>query len=94
MFGGAPPPSTAKVTIAGTMERAMGWDEVQRNWTQLKGRVKQRWAKLSEEQLTAIAGRRVHLVSRIQETYHLTREETERQLADWQTRLQPKESRK
>ncbi len=69
----------------------MTWDEVQLNWTQLKGRVKHRWTKLSEEQLTAIAGRRVHLASRIQETYKLTREEAERQLADWQARLQPKE---
>jgi uncharacterized protein YjbJ (UPF0337 family) len=73
------------------MERALNWDDVQRNWPQLKGRVKQRWTKLSEEQLTAIAGRRVHLVSRIQETYKLTREETERKLADWQARLQPEE---
>ena len=69
----------------------MDWDEVQGNWTQLKGRVKHRWTKLSEEQLTAIAGRRVHLVSRIQETYKLTREETERQLNDWQARLKSKE---
>jgi uncharacterized protein YjbJ (UPF0337 family) len=68
----------------------MTWDQIERDWAQLKGQAKQRWAKLSEEQLTAIRGRRVHLVSRIQETYHLTREETERQLAAWQTRLQPK----
>ncbi len=65
----------------------MNWDEIERNWTQLKGRVKQRWTKLGEEQLTAIAGKRKPLVARIQETYHLSREETEAQLDDWQARL-------
>jgi len=65
----------------------MNWDEVERDWTQLKGRVKQRWSKLGEEQLTAIGGKRKALAARIQETYHLTREETEAQLADWQAGL-------
>jgi uncharacterized protein YjbJ (UPF0337 family) len=72
----------------------MDWNQIERDWVQLKGRVKQRWTKLSEEQLTAIAGRRVHLVSRIQETYQLSRQETEGQLAEWQARLQTKGSSK
>ena len=67
----------------------MNWDEIQRDWTHLKGRVKQRWSKLGEEQLTAIAGKRAALLARIQETYHLTREETEAQLAEWQAQVKP-----
>ena len=55
--------------------------------------MKQRWTKLGEEQLTAIAGNRTHLLSRIRETYQLSRE-TEAQLSEWQQRLQPKEPRK
>ena len=70
----------------------MNWHDVERDWAQLKGSAKQRWSKLGEEQLTAIAGRRVHLISRIQETYRLTREETETQITEWQARLKSKRS--
>jgi uncharacterized protein YjbJ (UPF0337 family) len=72
----------------------MTWDQIQRDWAQLKGRAKQRWSKLSEEQLTSIAGNRIHLVSRIRETYQLSTDETEAQLAEWQKRLKTKESPK
>lgn len=72
----------------------MNWDQIERDWIQLRGRAKQRWSKLSEQQLTAIAGNRTHLLSRIRETYQLTGEETEAQLVDWQARLKLKESPK
>lgn len=65
----------------------MNWDEIARNWGKLKGPAKQRWAKLGDEQLHAIAGRRPLLALRLQETYQISREEAERQLIDWQDSL-------
>lgn len=65
----------------------MNWNLVERDWSKLKGRAKQRWGKLSEQQLTSIAGNRTHLLSRIRETYQLTAAESETQLADWQSSL-------
>ena len=65
----------------------MNWDEIARNWGKLKGPAKQRWAKLGDEQLRAIAGRRALLALRLQETYQISREEAERQLIDWQDSL-------
>jgi uncharacterized protein YjbJ (UPF0337 family) len=67
----------------------MNWDQIALEWAQWKGSAKQRWSKLSEEQLSAIAGRRVYLVARIQETYQLSREEADKQIADWQELLRP-----
>lgn len=65
----------------------MHWDEIARNWGRLKGPAKQRWAKLGDEQLSAIAGRRALLALRLREVYQLSQAEAEQQLIDWQDSL-------
>ena len=65
----------------------MNWDRISGNWTQWKGRIQERWGKLSHDQLNVIAGRRDQLSGRIQEVYGLTKEETERQLRNWERNL-------
>ena len=34
----------------------MDWTRVEGNWKQMKGRVKERWGKLTDDDLTAVAG--------------------------------------
>ena len=63
----------------------MNWDRIEGNWKQFKGNVKEKWGKLTDDQLDVIAGKRDHLEGRIQESYGITKDETEKQLADWQT---------
>ena len=65
----------------------MNWDRIEGNWRQVKGSVKQRWGKLTDDQLDVIAGKRDSLVGKIQETYGISKDETEKQLVDWQTRM-------
>jgi uncharacterized protein YjbJ (UPF0337 family) len=65
----------------------MNWDRISGNWTQWKGRVLERWGKLTSDQLDVIAGRRDQLSGRIQEAYGLTREDAERQLRNWERNL-------
>ena len=65
----------------------MNWDQIERDWNRFKVSAKQRWAKIQEEQLHAVAGRRAMLASRIRDAYAVSDEEAERQLADWQARL-------
>ena len=36
----------------------MNWDRIEGNWKQLKGRVRERWGKLTDQDLTAIEGKR------------------------------------
>ena len=36
----------------------MDWNRVEGNWKQLKGRAKQQWGKLTDDDLTMVAGRR------------------------------------
>ena len=65
----------------------MNWDQIERDWNRFRVSAKLRWAKIQEEQLHAVAGRRALLARRIRDAYAISDEEAERQLADWQARL-------
>lgn len=66
----------------------MTWDRIEAEWQQFKGSARQEWAALSEAQLESVAGKREELVGRIQEAYGMGRAEAEKQIADWQARLE------
>lgn len=58
----------------------MNNDRVQGRWKQLKGKVKEQWGKLTDDDLDVIAGRRDQLLGRIQQRHGLAREEADRQV--------------
>lgn len=60
----------------------MNWDVIEGNWQQVKGKVKQHWGELTDDQLDLISGKRDHLVGEIQQCYDIAREEAERQVTD------------
>ena len=47
----------------------MNWDQIKVNWAAVCDKIKCTWGKLSEDDLTAIAGRRGPLVGLLQERY-------------------------
>jgi uncharacterized protein YjbJ (UPF0337 family) len=59
----------------------MNWDIIKGNWHQTKGKVKEHWGKLTDDDLTRIAGERDQLAGKLQERYGIAREEVEQQLA-------------
>ena len=65
----------------------MDWDRISANWSHWRDRVRDRWSRLTEVELTAVAGRREVLSARIQDVYGLSPEETERQLRNWERNL-------
>ncbi len=58
----------------------MNWDIAEGNWMQFKGKVRARWGKLTDDHLDVIAGKRVELVGKIQETYGITKDEAEKEI--------------
>lgn len=64
----------------------MNKDTVAGNWKQLKGKVKEQWGKLTDDDFDVIAGKRDQLVGRIQERHGISRDEAEKQVKDWETR--------
>ena len=61
----------------------MNWDQVEGKWKQFSGSIKERWGKLTDDDLTTIGGKKDQLVGRIQERYGISREEAHRQLDDY-----------
>ena len=64
----------------------MNWDTIEGNWKQLKGNVKQQWGKLTDDHIDVIAGKREHLAGKIQEAYGVSKDEAEKQIADFEKR--------
>ncbi len=61
----------------------MNSDQFEGKWKQLKGSVKQRWAKLTDDDVTALSGKRDELVGKLQERYGITREQAQKEADDW-----------
>lgn len=64
----------------------MNWDRVEGNWRQFKGKAKEEWGKLTDDELDRIAGKRDQLVGRIQESYGITKDEAEARVRGWESR--------
>lgn len=65
----------------------MNQDRIEGNWTQFKGKVKEQWGKLTDDDLDIIAGKRDQLLGRIQERHGIAaRDEAEKQLQAFQER--------
>jgi len=63
----------------------MNWDQIESRWHQLKGRVRQRWGALTDDDVETIAGKRDALCSKIQARYGITRELAEKELAAFES---------
>ena len=61
----------------------MNSDQFEGKWKQLKGSVKQRWGKLTDNDVTTLSGKKDELVGKIQERYGITREQAEKEADDW-----------
>lgn len=61
----------------------MDWNRVEGNWKQAKGKVKEQWGKLTDDDLTFIAGKRDQLEGKIQERYGIQRDIARKQIDEW-----------
>ena len=61
----------------------MNWDRVSGSWKTFRGRVREQWGRLTDDDLDRIAGQRDQLVGRIQQRYGMERDEAERAVRDW-----------
>jgi uncharacterized protein YjbJ (UPF0337 family) len=65
----------------------MAWDQIEGNWKQFKGKVKETWGDLTDDELDQIAGKRDVLLGKIQERYGMKKDEAERRLRDFENRV-------
>jgi uncharacterized protein YjbJ (UPF0337 family) len=61
----------------------MNSDQFEGNWKQFSGKVKEKWGKLTDDDLTQIAGKQDQLLGKIQERYGIKKEEAQKQLDEF-----------
>lgn len=61
----------------------MNWDEIAGRWNQTRGAVKEKWGKLTDDDLSMINGKRDRLLGKIQERYGITKDLAEQQINEW-----------
>ena len=61
----------------------MNSDEMKGKWKQMKGSVRERWGKLTDDDVDIINGQNEQLVGKIQEKYGIAKAEAQRQVDDW-----------
>jgi uncharacterized protein YjbJ (UPF0337 family) len=61
----------------------MNSDQLEGNWKQLKGKMREQWGKLTDNDWEQIAGKKDQLVGKLQERYGYTRDQAEHACADF-----------
>ncbi|HEV3143914.1 MAG TPA: hypothetical protein VGZ47_08535 [Gemmataceae bacterium] len=60
----------------------MNWEQFRGNWLRMKVKVKEKWDRLTDDDLANIAGRREALLDKLLQKYGLSQREAERQLSE------------
>ena len=64
----------------------MNNDRIEGSWKTVKGKVKEQWGKLTDDDLDVIAGKRDQLLGRIQQRHGLAKDDADHQLQEWERR--------
>jgi len=61
----------------------MNSDQAEGKWKQMKGTLKEKWGKLTDDDLTVIEGNKDQLVGKVQERYGIAKDEAQKQVDEW-----------
>jgi len=61
----------------------MDWNQVQGNWQNIKGRIRTKWAKLTDDDLEFIKGSKDQFLGKIQERYGSTKDRVKMEVEEW-----------
>ena len=61
----------------------MNTEQLKGKWKQVKGSVKERWGKLTDDDIAVIDGQHDQLIGKVQERYGIAREVAQKQVEDW-----------
>jgi uncharacterized protein YjbJ (UPF0337 family) len=63
---------------------AINWNQAEGNWKQFKGKIRQKWGQLTDDEIDEIAGNRDILIGKLQERYGIEQAEVERQVKEFE----------
>ncbi len=65
----------------------MNDDKIKGQWKQLAGKLKEKWGKLTDNDLTVAEGNTEYLAGKIQERYGIAQDEAHRQIKEFDRTL-------
>jgi len=65
----------------------MNEDIIKGKWSQLSGKLKEKWGKLTDDDVNQLEGHRDYLVGRLQERYGIAREKAAVQVKEFERSL-------
>ncbi len=68
----------------------MNADQMEGQWKQLKGKMKEKWGKLTDSDWDQVAGKRDQLLGKLQERYGYSREQAEKDYTDFEAANGPR----
>jgi uncharacterized protein YjbJ (UPF0337 family) len=72
----------------------MNWDQIEGKWKQSMGKVREKWGKLTDDDLTVINGKKEQLVGKIQERYGIAKDAAEKQVDEFIQSYSPDDATK
>jgi len=67
----------------------MNEDVLEGNWKMLRGRIREKWGELTDDEVEQIAGKRDRLAGMLQAKYGYTKDEVNQHIDDWLREVQP-----
>lgn len=61
----------------------MNWSHVEGNWKELKGQLKVKWGKLTDDDIAVINGRRDQLEGAIEKRYAVAKDQAKAEVDNW-----------
>jgi uncharacterized protein YjbJ (UPF0337 family) len=71
------------VDLTCSRRTVMDWNRVEGNWKQMKGKVKEQWGKLTDDDLDVINGKQEQLEGRLQQRYGYAKDQAQKEVNDW-----------
>lgn len=65
----------------------MNWDQIEGRWLELKGAVREKWGKLTDDDVELIAGKKDRLLGKLHTHYGLAKDDAERELDGFISKL-------
>lgn len=63
------------------------WDRIEGSWKEMTGKVKEQWGKLTDDDLTVVAGKRDQLAGKIQERYGYAKDKADQEINAFEARM-------
>ncbi|GGE23506.1 Uncharacterized conserved protein YjbJ, UPF0337 family [Gemmobacter megaterium] len=61
----------------------MNWDQISGRWTEFKGKAREMWGDITDDEWDRVAGKRDQMVGLLQKKYGDSKEDAERKVDDW-----------